>query len=231
MAEPRTTIVISLALAVGAAGALRADETARANLPTSALPPAGEATISTASPIEEHLIAPRRGAAQPGGGVKQRGASRSGTWALLWPTLAVLATIGAAALGLRRLLPRGVGVRSDGPIRIMARQGLSAKQSLLLVRVGRRLVLIGVSADRMETLLELPDDAESATLLAALEGAGAQSASTRFAQFLRREHAELARGAAEPVRAVGDVQTGVVAGSVRALSQRLRAFRTGAFAS
>ncbi len=76
----------------------------------------------------------------------------------------VLAVIAGIALLLRRLVP-AVRTMNGSAIEVLGRNHLSPKQSLALVRVGRRVLLIGVTAERLNTLCEVDDAEEVADLL------------------------------------------------------------------
>ena len=77
----------------------------------------------------------------------------------------VIGLIFLARFALRRFAP-GVGKGAGGgDIEILARTNLSARQQLCLVRLGRRLLLIGSGPEGMRTLAEISDPAEVADLL------------------------------------------------------------------
>ena len=78
----------------------------------------------------------------------------------------VLAVIAAVTLLIRRVVP-SVRAMSGGAIEILGRNHLAPKQSLTLVRVGRRLVLVGVTPDRISTLCVIDDPHEVAELAGA----------------------------------------------------------------
>jgi len=107
--------------------------------------------------------------------------SRDGGWGGGWLRTAgalalVIGLIFLARFALRRFAP-GVGKSAAGDrIEVVARTNLSARQQLCLVRLGRRLLLIGSGPEGMRTLAEITDPAEVADLLgdgpkAAKEGA------------------------------------------------------------
>ncbi|MCP4248211.1 MAG: flagellar biosynthetic protein FliO, partial [bacterium] len=59
----------------------------------------------------------------------------------------VLGLIGAVAVVVRRFVP-SVRNMNSGAIEIIGRHALAPKQSIALVRVGRRLLLVGITAER-----------------------------------------------------------------------------------
>ncbi|HMK29058.1 MAG TPA: flagellar biosynthetic protein FliO [Terriglobales bacterium] len=83
--------------------------------------------------------------------------------------LFVLAGVLILAYALLRLgLPRMLGMAgaSDGPIRIVARQGLEPRKTLYLVSVGSQLFLLGTAESQVQCLTAI-DPENAATLLEA----------------------------------------------------------------
>jgi len=76
----------------------------------------------------------------------------------------VLGVIVAAAALARRLIP-SVRASSSGLIEVVGRSHLAPKQSLALIRVGRRLLLVGLTAERVSTLCQIDEPGEVAELL------------------------------------------------------------------
>jgi flagellar biogenesis protein FliO len=109
--------------------------------------------------------------------------SDTGPFRLLWPTCAVLAAIGGCALIAKRWFPRVHRLGSSGAINILARHYLSSKQSICLVRLGSRLVLVGVTAERISALANIDDPGESSTILAAVEQSRPGSFTSAFEAF------------------------------------------------
>jgi len=92
---------------------------------------------------------------------------------------------------LRRYVP-SVRKAPAGPLRVVARTAISPKQSVALLEVGRRYVLVGITADHLTNLGHIQDPDESFHLRAkALEPrpAGRQN---RFDELLSQEAAEYA---------------------------------------
>lgn len=83
----------------------------------------------------------------------------------------VLLVVGLLAMAFRRLMP---GVRPIAPdaLRVVGRASLGAKQSVVLIHVGQRVLLIGLTAESMRTLAEIADPQEVALLLGRV-GSGA----------------------------------------------------------
>jgi flagellar biosynthetic protein FliO len=77
----------------------------------------------------------------------------------------VIGLIFLARYALRRFAPSAGKVTSGGKVEVLARTNLSARQQLCLVRMGRRVLLIGSGPEGMRTLSEVSDPAEVADLL------------------------------------------------------------------
>jgi len=96
--------------------------------------------------------------------------SRDGGWGSGWLQTAgalalVIALIFLARFALRRLAPSAGRTAAGGKIEVLARTNLSPRQQLCLVRMGRRLLLVGSGPEGMRTLAEITDPAEVADLL------------------------------------------------------------------
>ena len=74
----------------------------------------------------------------------------------------------------------------SGLLRVVSRAALSPKHSVVLVHLGRRFVVVGVSPDRLDALCEI-QDAEEVAELAARAGAGAARRRDGFEDELIRE--------------------------------------------
>jgi flagellar biogenesis protein FliO len=103
----------------------------------------------------------------------------------------VLGLIVVLFLVLRRWTP-SLRTGGSGVVQIVGRTVLAPRQSLVLVQLGRRLVLIGVSAERIQPVCEITDNEEAAAILA-------ESRRIRgdFSSWLDREAAEFAREGAQ----------------------------------
>jgi len=126
----------------------------------------------------------------------------------LWPLAVVLALIGALALLARRILPSrwqgGPGGR--GMVEVLGRQPLSARQSGALLRVGRRIVVIGITPDKLTHLDTITDPDEVAELVGRSVSLRDGSLSRTFEREVLREaaayepsdHADLSAEAGGP---------------------------------
>lgn len=175
---------------LGSTSLLRADNPppVRANRPTSLEPPATHPTKSAVADAPTTLA--RREPAQRE--IVSRGreitSAPSGPRAFeaLWPLLPVLAVMAVAAWLAKRWLPRGSPLSTRGTIHVLARHHLSSKQSLCLVRLGRKVVFIGVTPDRITPLTEFTTAEEAAEITAAARQVSPGSFSSVFKRLADR---------------------------------------------
>lgn len=130
-----------------------------------ALPAAEEQRAqSTAGSPPERVPAAllKRSNAPPGAG-----ALRGPPWyrSSLVVLAVVLGIILAVSYVVRRYVP-AVRTLGDGALKVVQRMPLSSKQSIALVQVGRRMVLIGITPDRVSSLSVIDDPEECAHLRA-----------------------------------------------------------------
>lgn len=97
----------------------------------------------------------------------------------------VLCALGGVAFLVRRWIPTARQLNGS-LVRIVGRTNISTKQSLVLVRLGRRLVLVGASPDRLDSIAEISDPHEVAELIANLPTDGLKT-SERFNSMLMQE--------------------------------------------
>lgn len=144
---------------------------------------------------EERQVVQRRGGAGWSAGRKAEGSpiSRQEAGTSFWPGWEVLplAVVVGLILGvawvIKRFMPGSRMLTGAGVMEIVARLPLSGKQSLLLVKVGRRLILLGVSAERITALDVLDDPEQTALLLGEAASRRPDSISQAFADAFGRE--------------------------------------------
>lgn len=154
-----------------------------------------------------------------------------GSWLRTGGSLAaVVALIVLLAWGYRAVTPGGLPLartRHPGLIEVVSRLGLSPRHALFLVRVGPRLVLCGVSPERI-SVLDTIDDPDLATRLAGQAAAARPDSS--LADFHRcLESAERVSGHEEDGSAIhsrgagsGETRLGAARQSLLEAIQRLR---------
>ena len=114
-----------------------------------------------AEDIENRPVDPDRDGRDGSGGA-------GGGWRAWARMILALAVVVALVFALRwavRRFGRPFGpAGGPGPVRVLARAGVSPRQELLLVRMGRRILLIGAGADGLTALAEATDPEEIAEL-------------------------------------------------------------------
>ncbi|MBN2563509.1 MAG: flagellar biosynthetic protein FliO [Phycisphaerae bacterium] len=143
---------------------------------------------------------------------------------VLWPLLVVLGLIAASVVAFRRWVPRANRLGAGGVINILARHYLSPKQSLCLVRLGPRVLLIGVSPDRINAVAEIGDPEEAAVILSAVERSKPGSFSSMFARLTERDVENEVWGAEQECGVpLANGQLARAGADVRDLIRRIRA--------
>lgn len=120
---------------------------------------------------------------------RQRNAS-GGSWFSIrdfLPLAIVLALIFALAWIIRRFKPAQAMLGGGGVLEVVARLPVSGKQTLLLVRMGRQLVLLGQSQDSLTMLSEVNDPEEVAAIIGEAVSRTNQSLSHEFADTFESE--------------------------------------------
>ncbi len=100
-----------------------------------------------------------------------------------------LAVVLGLILGLRWLmLRRGSGLRSGGAggaLEVLGRSALSPRHQVALVRVGRRVLVVGLGPEGLRTLSEITDPLQVSELLGSVQQARPDSLSGSFAQLMQ----------------------------------------------
>ncbi len=145
-----------------------------------------------------------RGAGRSGSAASSADAANNGTttgwrgWLRGWAPLAgVLLLIGVLVWALRRWMPKSAGLSGRGMIEILGRQYLSPKQSVALLKVGRRVVLVGMTSDRLTRLETIADPAEVAEIVGRSATRKPGSLTDAFQRDVLREAAAYEPGDAE----------------------------------
>lgn len=90
----------------------------------------------------------------------------------------VIALILLLRWALKKIGPGGRLFAGGGAVDVLATTGLSAKQRLILVRLGERLLLLGSTPGGLRTLCEITDPDEASQLAARFAAAGAKPATS-----------------------------------------------------
>jgi len=159
---------------------------------------AGEDPWEITTPaMEAKTLPPRGGSALHSGGRVGSGTQQAGSWLRTTGALAgVVALIVLLGWGYRTVTGQGGGLRNPlrpshaGLIEVVSRATLAPRQSVCLVRVGPRLVLVGMSQDSVRAL----DVIEDADLTARLLGAATRHRPDSSTSAFNRCLDEQARG-------------------------------------
>ena len=108
-------------------------------------------------------------------------------WRPFLSLLAVLVLIVLCAWLFRRFSPGSRRGKTSSAVEIIARSTISPKQSVCLVKLGRRLLLVGLSPNHMANLSAVDDPEEIAFIMGDLEKQLPNSISKTFDRLFRRE--------------------------------------------
>lgn len=143
----------------------------------------------------------------------------------------VVALIFAARWALKK---RQAGLGSVGGqqvVEVLNRTAVSARQSVLILRVGKRILVVGAGADGMSTLTEISDAEEISAILGAVEQAKSNSLTGGFVRMLQglqgNQEPDL-DGEYQPVeRDEQRTPAGAAVAQVQAMLARVRGRTTG----
>ncbi len=111
-----------------------------------------------------------------------------GTWGGSWLALAiVVAVIFFGAYIFRRFWPEQQRWRNLAAIEILGKTYLSAKQSLCLVKLGRKILLLGICSDRITSLGQIEDPEQVAEILATIQQSRSNSISSSFGKLFGQQ--------------------------------------------
>ncbi len=139
----------------------------------------------------------------------------------------VLAVIVAAAWLIRRYVPSVKTMSGAGPVQVVGRAYLSPKQTIALVQVGRRHVLVGVTPEHITNLGHISDPNESFDLQVKASRPDPQQTARRFEQLLASESSEYADPDSIPLPPAADNASHLreTMGELRSLMGRLRSLQ------
>lgn len=100
---------------------------------------------------------------------------------------AVVSLILVFRWGARRFMVGGVTSGNSRAVQVISRTIVSPKQQLMLVKVGRRLVLVANTGAGMNAICEIRDEQEVADLLGQVSADRGDSVSRAFGSLFRRE--------------------------------------------
>ncbi len=163
-----------------------------ADPPTPAVPadPVASAAIAARESLPLTGIAPAPDAAQSVAATSRDSLS-VGWGRTLGAMVLVIGLIFLLRAALRRLTPGSGGAgRLGAAVQVLGRTTLGPRQSVLLLRVGPRILVVADAAGTMRTLAEVTDGQEVADLLADVSRAQAGSATRAFDHLLGRMNSD-----------------------------------------
>lgn len=127
--------------------------------------------------------------------------------------------LGGGVMLLKRLFPTRNGGKPSALLEVLARTPVGPKQSVVLLRVAGRVIVVGVSPDTMATLTEIRDEQEVEKILLKELRPADEGFKTRLAGVL-------APFRPAPLGAFGKEQgTGGLEGEIRSLERRVASWR------
>lgn len=187
--------------------------------PTDRATESGSPEDAEAAPVDESVPPTQEGmglgrpnrflSARPSGAAGDGESGNAAWWAMLDPrqnemlrVIMALAVVIGLLMAVRVMLRKGVGMggaagRPSGVLQILARFPIARGQSLVVLQLGRRIVLLHQSSAGMRTLSEISDPDEVANLLSRMEAGSSGREAERFGSMLKRfqmEHERLGEG-------------------------------------
>lgn len=131
---------------------------------------------------------PSRGSAKTGTGQSHRQVSSSSLWWTVGVLVVVLATAGATLPWLKRHIPGAVQPLPESVVQVLGRRPLDPRTSLQLIRVGTRVLVVGLGPDGARTLAEITEPIEVDVLVGACKTNRPEVQVTKsFQQFFERK--------------------------------------------
>jgi flagellar biogenesis protein FliO len=207
-------------IAFALAGSLRADSTDAVPAPEVAKP---NQAVRAASPAAESTLVPKRNPAPTAPSpLKSSLPGRVGTMSMIWPLLIVAGAIFTFAMMLKKWGPGRRGTIARNGLQVLTRQYLSNKQSLCLIRLGRRVVFLGVTPERISTLAQVDDPEEVASLVGTIERNTPSSFTAKLSGFAARTSGPVDEPATEPPVGKIEIDTSSAGRQLRTLLGRVR---------
>lgn len=140
---------------------------------------------------------------------------------MLWPLLLVLAGIALLFWAARKYLPGVRRLTGSRAAEVLARTHLSPRQSINIIKLGRRILVVGQTGEQLSPLGSITDPEEVSELIGLCESAGGGSATSRFRKVFQRMDSEFSAADAEAA-AGGDEELRRVRGELDSLTEKVR---------
>ncbi len=160
---PRRLLIISILLLVGGSVdplplAAQYSDALSAQAEATHRFPASHPTASTESPTAPKPITPRtRGASAKAEHADEKASSAGSVWTTIGSLAVVVFLILIIARSWKKHGPRIGGQIPSEAVELLGKKHIDARQSLHLVRLGSRILLLGSSAGGLRTLAEITD--------------------------------------------------------------------------
>jgi|GEM_PF-3523831 len=184
--DPVTTITSSEDKAVSASE----DETVEGKDSQNVTPKASKEkdnSAEIASPLENQVLGQRSEKTDTLSAKEQNQSSMPSPWKTLVSLLIVLALIVGVTYLFKRFSLNSKRNSMPTGVEILARSNMNPKQSLCLVQLGNRLVLLGQSPNHISSLQTIDDPDEIAQILGQLEQKKTLSITNTFGKLFHRE--------------------------------------------
>ncbi len=180
--------------------------TSSGNRDATAIQASDETRKPIVNPNENRLI---NAGDEPSDGEASEGSS---TWnpgwiGLLWPLALVLVGIFVMFWAAKRYLPGLRRMAGSRAVEILGRAYLTPRQSVTVVKLGRRVLVIGQTAEQLSALASITDPEEVSEIVGLCESAGGNSSTATFRKIFQRmdrEYEDESADAAPPAEAAAD---------------------------
>jgi flagellar biogenesis protein FliO len=150
-----------------------------------------------------------------------------GWFDMLWPLVLVLGGIALLFWAARRYLPGMRRMTGSRAVTVLARTYLSPRQSINVVRLGRRILVVGQSADALSALGSISDPEEVSEIVGLCESAGESSSVSSFRKIFQRMDGEFAADNSAGGQDIGQEDLSRVRGQLDGLREKLHRLTGG----
>lgn len=158
--------------------------------------------------------APRRA---PGAVNSRREVTMPSVWPALFSVLAVCGLFCAALYLMKKYVPGHRQLFNHPAVEVLGRTHIDQKRSVTLVRVGKRVLVVGVSPDEMRALSEITDEAEITEIMEVARPK-TEAGLSLFQKLFKRNVLD---GEAEEARAMADVKAEQLREQLQALRNKV----------
>lgn len=181
------------------------------------------ATATAAEDVEQHLLGGKPSESHSAGaGLKSGKPTGNGLMGFALPLAAVLALIAIIVWAVKKYLPNVRRLTGSTAMKVVARTHLSPRQSIAVVRLGRRLLVVGQTADSLTPLGVVEDPEEVSELLGEIESGKSTSAVGHFSKVFQKTNDEFAATDEATVNEPADGEIDRVRTELESLTRKVR---------